>query len=314
VGADLSTGLDASVIISVMDLRALLSPGTVTHVPGVYDPLTAALAVRAGSRAVHFPATAVSALALGRAGGGVAHSTQIADRVATIVPVLGGVPLLADAGDGFANARDAVWTGMAYVRAGISGVVLPDTGTATIAALAEQVPELVIIARVDGFAADRGAAFAKAGADVILPTGAGGRDGLARLHEAVPDVPIVLERSEATAGTAILGDAELAELGVGLVLHPLTPLLAALRAASLVYRGLAAGGIEGGTVSGPARGEKGKEWDEGGEKSEDGGDGEDGQATGAGADSIDRLPWAIFSGLLESDEVDGRFVPAGLDT
>ena len=39
--------------MSAADLRAMLAADQVTHVPGVYDPASAALAVRAGHRAVH---------------------------------------------------------------------------------------------------------------------------------------------------------------------------------------------------------------------------------------------------------------------
>src|SRR4051812_18193988 len=108
------------------DLRALLAADGVTHVPGVHDPVTAALAAPAGDRAVHLSGAALSAVTLGRPQPGFLHSTQVADRAATLRAALGGVPMLADAGDGFGDSRQAVWTALAYVRAGISGLHLDD--------------------------------------------------------------------------------------------------------------------------------------------------------------------------------------------
>jgi len=283
-----------------MDLRALLALGRVIHVPGVYDPMTAALAVRAGHRAAHFPGTAVAALTLGRSGAAVAHSTQIADRARTLTAALDGIPLLADAGDGFDTPTHAVWTGLAYVRAGITALHLPDQAdpdagsdagsdagpdAAMISALARDVPELALVARVEAYVRggltetiERCAAYSAAGADAVLPVGVDKPDELAQLHHALPGTAIALERSEVTGQRPARPDADLAALGVRLVLHPLTPLLAALRAASLTYRALA----EQGT-----------------------------------ADDIDRLPWAAFTELTTTDEpaaADARYVPAALET
>ena len=268
------------------ELRTLLAAGHVTHVPGVYDPVTAALAVKAGHRAVHLSGVAVSALMLGRPDLGFVPATQIADRASTLVPALDGVPLLADADIGYDDPQHAVWTALAYVRAGISGLHLADrvrtgrrggtelTGvgpaSATIAALHNEVPDLVVIARTDAFPANglddailRCRAYAEAGADAVVPGGVDDLRDLAKLHAAAPGVPIVITRSEAGGSTPAATDAELAEAGVRLVLHPVAALLAALRAASLVYRSIADTGT---------------------------------------AEPVDRLPWAAFTALVGQDE------------
>src|SRR3982751_1030828 len=101
-------------------LRAMLAADHVTHVPGVYDPASAALAVAAGHRAVHLSGAAISATMLGRPDVGFTPATQIADRAATLVTALGGVPLLADADVGYDRPDHAVWTALAYQRAGIT--------------------------------------------------------------------------------------------------------------------------------------------------------------------------------------------------
>ncbi|AEV86452.1 methylisocitrate lyase [Actinoplanes sp. SE50] len=302
-------------------LRALLHSGRVTHVPGVHDPATAALAVAAGHRAVHLSGAAVSATMLGRPDLGFVPATQLADRASILVPVLNGVPVLADADTGFDDPEHAVWTGLAYHRAGISGLHLPDragisglplpdragisglrlpdragaTGrheviapgpaAAKVRALADRVPELVVIARTDAYAADglgetirRCVAYAEAGADAILPGGVHDLGELDRISRAVNGVPLVVDRSEAAGSPPASTDSDLAAAGVRLVLHPVAALLAAMRAASLAYRAIA----ETGT-----------------------------------AEQVDRLPWAAFTALAGPDETadsDARSVPAGLQT
>ena len=270
-------------------LRALLASDHVTHVPGVWDPISAALAVRAGHRVVHLSGAAVSAIALADPDPDRVHGTQIADRASTLGPALGAVPLLADAGTGYDDPVHAVWTGLAYARAGISGLRLPDRagGTAAlgpavakISALAGQVPELALIAQTDAYAGHglaevivRCRAFAQAGADAVLPEGVRSPEELAELHRALPGVPIVISHAEGGPS-----DAELARAGVAMVLHPLSALLAAVRAASLAYRATAEHGS---------------------------------------AEPVDRMPWASFTSLAEpqaSTGPDVRYVPGGVQT
>ncbi|GAA2609554.1 isocitrate lyase/PEP mutase family protein [Paractinoplanes durhamensis] len=286
--------------MSADQLRALLRADTVTHVPGVYDPVTAALAVRAGHKAVHLSGAAVSALMLGRPDLGFVHATQIADRATTLVPALNGVPLLADADTGYGNPLHAIWTAHAYARAGISGLHLEDQvspkrcghlagkevveagpAAAKIKALATEVPELAVIARTDAYgvngledAIERCRLFAEAGADAVFPEGVDDLGDLGKLHDALPGVPIVVNRSEAGGNRPAPTDAELAAVGVRMVLHPVAALLAALRAASLVYRAIADHGS---------------------------------------AEPVDRMPWAAFTDLTgQSDalELDARYTPA----
>jgi 2-methylisocitrate lyase-like PEP mutase family enzyme len=259
--------------VSAADLRAMLVADYVTHVPGVYDPASAALAVRAGHRAVHLSGAAVSATMLGRPDLGFTPATQIADRAAVLLPALGGVPLLADAAIGYDSPDNAVWTALSYRRAGISGVRLDDAedaglAAARIAALVEQAPQVMLIAQAGGRGLtetiERCRAYAAAGADAVLPAGVHEGADLFRLHAELPGVPLVVSRSETATGGSRLTDAELAGLGVRLVLHPLAAVLAALRAASLTYRAIA----------------------------------DEGHAT-----RVDQLPLAVFTTLIEEPDV-----------
>ncbi|HET9517310.1 MAG TPA: isocitrate lyase/phosphoenolpyruvate mutase family protein, partial [Actinoplanes sp.] len=166
--------------MSAADLRAMLAADQLTHLPGVHDPASAALAVRAGHRAAYLSAAAVSATMLGRPDLGFAGATQLADRAAVLVPALGGVPLLVDAPLGRDDPLYAVWTALAYQRAGISGLLLDDgdgveVTCARIVALVEQAPHVALIVQAGGRdiaeTVTRCRAYAAAGADAVLPTG-----------------------------------------------------------------------------------------------------------------------------------------------
>jgi methylisocitrate lyase len=270
--------------MSAADLRAMLVADQLTHVPGVYDPASASLAVRAGHRAVHLSGAAVATTMLGRPDLGLSQATQIADRAAVLVSALQGIPLLADADIGYDSPENAVWTALAYHRAGIGGLRLDDADdarltVARIAALVEQAPQVAVIAQAGGRSPaetiERCRAYAAAGADAVLPTGVQDVDGLARLRAELPGVPLVISRSENATGDSHLTDAELAELGVRLVLHPLAAVLAALRAASLTYRAIA----------------------------------DEGHAT-----RIDRLPLAVLATLTEQSDVTTDTMIDRIDT
>ncbi|WP_144121178.1 isocitrate lyase/PEP mutase family protein [Catellatospora sichuanensis] len=269
-------------------LRALLASGGVTHLPGVYDPPTAALAVRAGHRAAHLSGAACAALDLGLPDLGYVHGTHIAERAARITPALGGAPLLADADTGYGDALQAVWTARRYAAAGVSGLHLEDqvmpkrcghlagkelidaeAAARKIRAVVSDGTGIVVVARTDAYtvtglddATTRGRRYAEAGADAVFLEGVSDLDELARAHAALPGVALVLNRSEAGAHADRASDADLAAVGVRLVLHPVAALLAALHAADRAYREIA-------TV---------------------------GRAT------VERLAWTEFTGLVGQDE------------
>ena len=113
-----------------------------------------------------------------------------------------------------------------------------------------------------------------AGADAVFVEGVTGTADLAAVHAALPGVPLVVNRSEAAAGSdVLLDDARLAALGVRFVLHPVAPLLAALEAARAAYAAIASDG-DAGTVA--------------------------------------RLPWDAFTGLVDQAgalALDARYAP-----
>jgi 2-methylisocitrate lyase-like PEP mutase family enzyme len=243
-------------------LRELLAGSEVIRLPGVYDAISAALAVRAGARAVCLSGATVSAVDLGLPDLGFVHGTDIARRAASLRPVLGDVPLLADADTGYGNALQARTTTTAYAAAGVAGLHLEDqvapkrcghlagkevvpldkaAGRVAAAVDAARASGLVIVARTDALSVlgrdavvERCRAFAAAGADAVFVEGAG-IDDLQAVASALSSddrpLPQLYNRSEA-GGAVDAGpdDAELAAAGVRLVIHPVSAVLAATAA------------------------------------------------------------------------------------
>ncbi|MFC6151074.1 MULTISPECIES: isocitrate lyase/PEP mutase family protein [Mumia] len=243
-------------------LRALLAGDDVVHLPGVYDAVTARLAVRAGAQAACLSGAVASAVGLGLPDLGFVHGSQIADRARQVVPSLDGVPLLADADTGYGNALQARRTVLDYAAAGIAGlhledqvspkrcghmsgkaVVDPAEAASRVRAVVEAGSDLVVVARTDALSVEgvdsvieRARAFVEVGADAVFVEGAGLAD-LARVRAALGEgVPFLANRSE--AGGAVSdgpSDAEYAALGVRLVIHPVSAMLAAAAAVKDVY-------------------------------------------------------------------------------
>ncbi|WP_205304906.1 isocitrate lyase/PEP mutase family protein [Nocardioides sp. 616] len=238
-------------------MRELLGGQTLVRLPGVYDAVSAALAVEAGADAVCLSGATVSAVDLGMPDLGFVHGTDIARRAVALLPSLGSVPLLADADTGYGNVLQARQTTRAYAAAGIAGLHLEDQvspkrcghlagkavvgvaeAAARVRAAVDSGTDLVIVARTDALSVEgldsvvsRCLAFADAGADAVFVEGAGVAvlgevDAALQAHGR--RLPQVYNRSEA-GGPVQAGpsDEELAGVGVRLVIHPVSAVLAA---------------------------------------------------------------------------------------
>ena len=261
--------------------RALLAGDDLVHLPGVYDAVTAHLAVTNGARAVCLSGASVSAADLGVADMGFVHGTDIARRAASLLPALGDVPLLADADTGYGNALQARHTTLAYAAAGVAAlhledqvspkrcghmagkdVIDADEAAARVRAAVDSGADVVVVARTDALSVRgpqevvaRALAFADAGAEAIFPEGAG-LDVLEQVTHALDgaghSLPLVWNCSEAAGDVATFPSAEaLTAVGVRAVMHPVSALLAAARAANDVYAAIAAGGTAAGTARMP---------------------------------------------------------------
>ena len=239
-------------------LWAALSAGTVVA-PGAYDAVSAALVRNAGFGACFVSGAAAAAAGLGCQDQGFVGRT---DMLAQLGPVAAasGLPVIADGDGGYGDTRHSAHTTAAYERAGAAAITIEDQvqpkaasgapavlraeeAAAKIAAAVAARREMLVIARTDAYAAEgfpgvlqRARAYAAAGADLIFPEGQLSLPELAALHRATGK-RLVLNRSEAREpAPGALED--LSAAGVGLIIYPVTGLLAAGSALHAAYESL----------------------------------------------------------------------------
>ena len=244
-------------------LRELLAGPDLILAPGVADALNARLVAQEGFDAIYMTGAGTTAVRLGMPDIGLLTMTEMVDNAARIVDS-SGLPLIADADNGYGgplNVRRAI---QAYERAGVAGVHLEDqvlpkrcghlAGKQLVpvqdmvvkvkaAVDARRDDDFVIIARTDALAVEgfeaalaRAALYGEAGADVLFVESP-------RTLEQLAEIPKRLEGPQlfnmASSGkTPLLGAEEIAGLGFKLVIYPNWLLLAGIRAATRVLREL----------------------------------------------------------------------------
>lgn len=248
--------------------RAGLSSGKLLRFPGAFNPLSARLIERRGFEGVYVSGAVISA-DLGLPDIGLTTLTEVAGRAQQIARVTG-LPSLVDADTGFGEPMNAARTVQVLEDAGVAGLHVEDqvnpkrcghldgkdvVGLAAAvrrikaAVAARRDPAFVIAARTDAAgvngiadAINRARAFADAGADLIFPEAMAGQADFERLRAAV-DVPILANMTE--FGKSDLLDAKTLEnLGVNVVIYPVTLLRLAMHAADEGLTALAGQGTQ----------------------------------------------------------------------
>jgi 2,3-dimethylmalate lyase len=237
-------------------LRELLAGSDVVLAPGAYDALSARLAEQAGFDVVYMTGFGASASLLGRPDIGLLSFGEMAGQARRLVQAIG-VPLIADADDGYGNPLNVLRTVREYEAAGAAAVQIEDQvtpkrcghmeGKAVIAAgeMVEKVraavearrsPDLVVIARTDARAVegldaalDRAARYRDAGADVLFVEAPESEREVELVADAFPGTPLLFNGVEGGRTPSLELD-RLRELGFRIVLFPLTALFAATRA------------------------------------------------------------------------------------
>lgn len=223
--------------------------------PGVWDPLSALVATEAGFDIVFVSGFAVSATALGAPDIGLLTQTEMADvarRVSASVP---DAMVVVDADTGYGNHLNAARTVQLWEAAGAAGMFLEDQvwpkrcghlpgkrvvdryeWLAKLRAACDERTDLHVTARTDaradgglGEAIERGRMARDLGVDAVFVEAPASVDELERVAAALPDVTLVANMVEGGV-TPLLDRAELSELGFGLVVSPVTALLAHVRA------------------------------------------------------------------------------------
>ena len=252
---------------TAVDLRARLAEPRILVAPGVYDPLTAALAELAGFEAVYLSGAAVAYTRLGRPDIGLATMGEMAETCALIRDRIA-LPIVIDADTGHGNALNAARTMRTYERAGANALQIEDQtypkrcghlkGKALIpaaemagkvAAMADaRARDTLVVARTDaiaveGFEAaiDRAGAYVEAGADVLFVEAPRSREELEGIARAFPGTPVMANMVEGGA-TPLASAAELEGIGFSLVIFPGGIVRAVARHAEDYYRSLAAHG------------------------------------------------------------------------
>jgi methylisocitrate lyase len=248
-------------------LRELLAGDEVLTVPGVFNGLTALLAVRAGARVLYLSGAAFSA-SMGMPDVGLVTLDELARAARQIVRVTR-VPLIVDADTGFGSALNVMRTVRELEGARCAAIQIEDqvdpkrcghlegkqVTTAEqmaekVAAAAGAAGHLVVIARTDARATHgvdeavrRGLAYREAGADVIFPEALETEDEFREYAQAVPG-PLLANMTE-FGRSPQLSTERLGELGYRIVIFPVSAARVAAKQVGAMYADLVRDGVQG---------------------------------------------------------------------
>ena len=254
-------------------LRSAIDQHRPLPVVGAVNAYAAILAEHAGHHAVYLSGGGVAASSMGVPDLGITSLEDVlvdARRVTSVTEL----PLLVDADTGWGSAFNIARTVREFERAGVAGMHIEDQvqakrcGHRPNKAIVSQ-PEMVdrvkaavdarlddsfvIMARTDALAVegmssaiDRALACVEAGADMIFPEALTSLDEYAKFVQAVK-VPVLANITE-FGKTPLFTQQELGEVGVRLVLYPLSAFRAMSKAALNVYARILADGTQAGVL------------------------------------------------------------------
>ena len=242
-------------------LRAALETERPLQVVGTINAYSALLATNAGFKAIYLSGAGVANASFGLPDLAMTTLNDVCEDIRRISAATA-VPLLVDADTGWGGAFMIGRTVREMTRAGAAGCHIEDQvgvkrcGHRPGKALVETTEmvdrikaatdgrtddDFVIMARTDAHAVegqqaalDRSAAYVEAGADMIFAEALTTLDEYAQFTAAI-DVPVLANLTE-FGKTPMFTTAELAGVGVRLVLYPLSAFRAMSKAAENVYR------------------------------------------------------------------------------
>ena len=246
--------------------RARIATGELIRMPGAFNPLSAKLIQDKGFEGVYISGAVLSA-DLGLPDIGLTTLTEVASRGQQISRMTD-LPTLIDADTGFGEPMNVARTVQTLEDAGVSGLHIEDQvnpkrcghldGKAVVdedtalkriraAADARRDPNLLIMARTDiraveglEAAIDRAKALVDAGADAVFPEAMADLSEFEAVRNAV-DVPILANMTE-FGKSELFTTTQLANIGINIVIYPVSLLRLAMGAAE---RGLDALAAEG---------------------------------------------------------------------
>jgi len=245
----------------------LLQKTGILRLPGVYDALSARIAVRARAQAVYMSGFGIAGASFGLPDIGLLGPDQMAERVRAIAASIAPVPLIADGDNGYGGPANVVQLVRAYQQAGVQCVQLEDQASpkrcghmegktvvpigdavANIRAAvsARQSTSFKIMARTDARQSNgldeamrRGEAFLSAGADILFIEAPQSEYELRVIGEHFHGATLVVNQVEG-GKTPLLPCRELERLGYRIALYPISALLSVSRTLERVYRNLLA--------------------------------------------------------------------------
>ena len=237
------------------DFRAALGSGRLLRFPGAFSPLASLLIARHGFEGVYISGAVLSAdLALPDIG--LTTLSEVAQRGRAIARVTA-LPAIIDADTGFGEPLNAARAVQEFEELGLCGCHFEDQSNPKrcghldkkllvpaadmvkrirAAVRARRDPNFVIIARTDARGVEgldeaigRAKAYAHAGADMIFPEALADEAEFEKFRKAIA-VPLLANMTE-FGKTKLLTTAQLAALGVNVVIYPVTLLRLAMKAA-----------------------------------------------------------------------------------
>ncbi len=252
-----------------INLRTRLTHAPILVAPGVYDPLTALIAERAGFEALYVSGAAIAYTRLGRPDIGLVSMSEVVEIVALIRDRVQ-VHLVVDADTGYGNALNVGRTVRLLERAGANAIQLEDqdfpkrcghlddkvlipaaemAGKVKAAIDARASDKTLIIARTDavaveGFdrAVERAALYREAGADMLFIEAPRKRDELSRIGASMGKATPLMANMVEGGKTPLMAASELQELGFAFVIFPGAIVRALAKAAEDFYGSLKAHG------------------------------------------------------------------------
>jgi methylisocitrate lyase len=236
--------------------REALASGRLLRLPGAFNPLSARLIEAKGFDGVYVSGAVLSA-DLGLPDIGLTTATEVTARAGQIARMTN-LPALVDADTGFGEPMNVARTVQGLEDAGLAGCHIEDqvnpkrcghldgkdvvddqTALRRIRAAVDgrRDPDFLVVARTDARAVlgldaaiDRARALVDAGADAVFPEALESPEEFAAFRAAL-DVPLLANMTEFGKGR-LLTAAQLADLGMNIVIYPVTLLRLAMGAAS----------------------------------------------------------------------------------
>jgi 2-methylisocitrate lyase-like PEP mutase family enzyme len=237
-------------------LRAILAEPGAEVMPGVFDAMSARLVERAGFRAAFMSGFAVAAARLAMPDTGLISYTEMANQGQNLCDAVS-MPIIGDGDTGYGNAINVRRTVEGFARAGFACIMIEDQvspkrcghtrGKATVdraeafARIKAAVDvkndgaDILIMARTDANATEgfdeaiySAKKFSELGADITFLEAPKDVEQMRAYCEQVPGPKManMVEQGD----TPVLSPQELGEIGYKIVIHPLTLLMAGMKA------------------------------------------------------------------------------------